>query len=300
MNNNTSTPTDAITKIENQRLNFVQTIGTIKLILIPIAVFILYSLLNKSGFMVLFTLIASFIIFFVILTSKHNNFCKNFKTNLTPAIVREVYPDCEYKPFEFIDKSIFDQSMFFSRDHNRYSGEDLIAFRDFGNLHLSELSASKEETTSDMDGKTRTTTTNYFKGLFGWASFPFVFSGTTVLYDKKCFYRNYSNDKNAQRVKLESPRFMEIFDVYSDDQIGSRLALQTDIMNNLLYLKEKIKSEINFSFIGNKIYFAIVYDNFLEPNWKLSVIDQVQNAKIKSDLQLIKHTIDTFKLYQNN
>ena len=299
MNKNTPTPTDAITQIEVQRLNFVQTVGTIKLILIPIAVFILYSLLNKSGFIVLFTLLTSFIVFFIILSTKYNNFCKNFKTNITPAIVQEVYPDCEYKPFDYIDKVTFDQSMFFPRDHNRYSGEDLITFTDFGNLHLSELIVSKEETTRDMDGKTRTTTTNYFKGLFGYASFPFVFSGTTVLYDKKCFYRNYNSHKNAERVKLESPRFMEIFDVYSDDQIGSRLALQTDIMNNLLYLKEKIKSEINFSFIGNKIYLAIVYDNFLEPNWKLSVIDQVQNAKIKTDLQLIKHTIDTFKLYQN-
>jgi Protein of unknown function (DUF3137) len=92
---------------------------------------------------------------------------------------------------------------------------------------------------------------------------------------------------------------MEIWSVHSTSQVGARLALGTDIMNNLLYLKEKVNKNISMSFVGNKVFFVIEQDKFLEPDYKISVLEQESVKNLQIELEIIQKIIETFKLHQN-
>ena len=93
---------------------------------------------------------------------------------------------------------------------------------------------------------------------------------------------------------------MEIWSVRSTSQLGARLALGTDIMNNLLYFKEKLGNKnLSMSFVGHQVFIAIDQKSFLEPNYKISVLDQESVKNLKEELQIITSIINTFKLKQN-
>jgi Protein of unknown function (DUF3137) len=146
------------------------------------------------------------------------------------------------------------------KEYVEYTGEDLIIFSDYGNLKLSELDINKIDVVKDIEGKETELRVKYFQGIFGVATFPFTFDGTTIVQSRKS---QFTIQTLGEVVRLESPRFMEIWSVSTDSQIGARLALGTDIMNNLLYLHDKVKKNISMSFISNQVFFAIEQTKFL-------------------------------------
>lgn len=219
-----------------------------------------------------------------------------FKRGVINTLILQGSSSANYLPNKFIESTLFDKCELFDLDHNFYSGEDLIEFNDFGNLKISELNVSKEVEYRDFKNKTRTRTLNIFDGLFAVATFPFTFEGVTLVYSNKNFFKSSSR----QNVILESPRFMEIWSIRSTSQVGARLALGTDIMNNLLYLKEKLGDRnLSMSFVDNQVFIAIDQKSFLEPNYKISILDQDCVKVLKNELQIIKNIINTFKLNQN-
>jgi Protein of unknown function (DUF3137) len=92
---------------------------------------------------------------------------------------------------------------------------------------------------------------------------------------------------------------MEIWDVQTNNQLGARMALGTDIMNNLLYLNDNLKVPISMSFIENKVYFAITQKSFLEPSFYESVYDTKEIQRFAKELSIIHEIVQTFKLYQS-
>jgi Protein of unknown function (DUF3137) len=102
---------------------------------------------------------------------------------------------------------------------------------------------------------------------------------------------------NLEKVTLESPRFMEKWDVLSDSQIGARMALNTDIMSNLLYLHDELDCEIRISFKNNKVFFALSNAGF-SPNIVIPIQSQLHFKKLKQQIQTIQKIVNTFKLYQ--
>jgi Protein of unknown function (DUF3137)/WG containing repeat len=201
-----------------------------------------------------------------------------------------------YEPEKYIESSVFDKSRLFSRSYDSFVGEDMITFNENGNLKLSEIDASYTESYTDSEGNSKSRTITIFKGIFAVATFPFSFDGITTLYPKTWT----SGFAEFEDVKLESSRFMEIWTVKSNNQVGARMALGTDIMNNLLYFKESNKDKnITVSFIENQIFIAIDQNTFLEPNYKISVLDQESVKTVIKELKVIQSIVDTFKLKQN-
>jgi Protein of unknown function (DUF3137) len=224
-------------------------------------------------------------------------FRMNFKRDVTNALVLQGSSAASYLPNKFIEPGLFDKCQLFDADHDFYDGEDLIEFKDFGNLKISELNVIKQEEYKDHNNNSYTRTVTIFNGIFAVATFPFVFEGITRVYANNGFFKSSS----SQNVVLESPRFMEIWSVRSTSQVGARLALGTDIMNNLLYFKEKLGSRnLIMSFVGNQVFIAIDQNSFLEPNYKISVLDQESVKVLKDELKIIENIIETFKLRQNS
>lgn len=224
-------------------------------------------------------------------------FRMNFKRDVINSLILQGSGDASYLPNKSIESALFDKCQLFDTDYDFYDGEDLIEFKTFGNLKISELNVTKQEVYKDLKNNYHTSTVTIFNGLFAVATFPFPFEGVTHVYSNNHFFKS----SNKQNVILESTRFMEIWSVRSTSQVGARLALGTDIMNNLLYFKERLSSKnLSMSFVGNQVFIAIEQNSFLEPDYKISLLDQESVKTLKEELQIIKNIVETFKLKQNS
>jgi hypothetical protein len=229
----------------------------------------------------------------------YQEFRRNYKSVIITFALTDTFESVQYSPQSHISNTEFDSAGIFPRDYNKFSGEDLIKCRDNGNIQLSEICVQKETTRTVTTGKTTTTVTEtetHFKGIFGYADFAFAFDGSTFVLPRTDWYISNKGEK----VTLESPRFMEIWNVFTTNQIGARLALGTDIMNNLLYLKDHLSNtNIYLSFVDQKVYFAYEKKNFLEPDWKVPVESQSSVASFLLEIQTIQKIINLLKLNQN-
>lgn len=98
--------------------------------------------------------------------------------------------------------------------------------------------------------RTETYTVDVYNGVFGYVEFPFEF---------KCLLCLNSDYKKKgvvlKDVKLEDIVFSRKFRVWCDDQIEARYILTPEMMEKLLYLKEKLKG-IKVTLVDNKMYIA--------------------------------------------
>jgi Protein of unknown function (DUF3137) len=218
---------------------------------------------------------------------KYKIYEKNYNSIIVAIAIKESYPNSNYLSTAFIKKEIFDDSNIFKSDYNVFTGDSFTQINDFGNLTFSELYVeNRKSKNSEL----------IFNGVFGFATFPFNFEGFTVLLPNTLTTFNYRFN-SLEKVTLESPRFMEKWDVLSDSQIGARMALNTDIMSNLLYLHDELNCEIRISFRNNKVFFALTNAGF-SPNIVVPIQSQYHFKKLKQQIQTIQKIVNTFKLYQ--
>lgn len=284
--------TDNLQVIENQRLKLLAGRKVRRLVTLCVGVvgFVLINVFDLGP------VIAAIGVIIIILTwigyhSRFSKFRKLFKTQIIGTIINQLHSHMSYYPEQKIPRVIFDQARIFPSDYTDFKGEDLLISSDFGNLQLSELEVRR--VVQDKDKKAQTT--NYFTGIFGVATFPFKFAGTTVVYPRGFQYKNF----DGHQVNLESPLFMRIFEIESTDQIEARLALGTDIMNNILYLHDELKARVWISFVDNQVFFAIEDTKFLEPDLNKSVVDNASVSSLHQELEIINNLIQTFKLRQS-
>lgn len=280
-------------EVEKHRLDFIyETKKALFILFLIIFVFTAIQIMYKYEFIAFLSKPATFIfisLWFGDITTKWNKYREFYKLNVTRSIITNILLTANYMPSESVDKEVVRQSRLVSEYFNYFRGEDLICFQSFGNLRLCEIKLG-DESSKKLDIE--------FKGLFGYAEFPFDFEGTTIVKPKK-FMDSVFNNKGFEDVRLESPRFMDIWDIKSTSQLGARLALGTDIMNNLLYFHDNIKKNISLSFIGNKVYIAISQTTFLESDFIKPVFDQESVKQIQQEIRIVHDLIQTFKLRQS-
>ncbi len=118
---------------------------------------------------------------------------------------------------------------------------------------------------------TDTTQKTLFKGLFFRAGFNKNFQGRTIIFPNGAtrFLGPLGdqlltwNKQHGQLVKLEDPEFRKYFVVYGDDQVEARYILSTSLMDKLVTFRRKADRAICISFVGQRIYIAIRYEEDL-------------------------------------
>jgi uncharacterized membrane protein len=144
-----------------------------------------------------------------------------------------------------------------------------------------------------------------FKGLFLIADFNKSFQGhTLVIPDYTERYLGYLaqdlqalNSQRGELIRLEDPEFERLFAVYSNDQIEARYILSTSLMQQLVDFTKKAKRHIFISFINDKIYMAIQYDEDLfEPKLFQSMVDFTPVREYFETLQLMMGVVEDLNL----
>jgi len=225
------------------------------------------------------------------LTNTNLKLRKDYKNKVLPIILNYINPNFEYIPRQKISKTVFEKSLLFPREIKTIDGEDFMRFYiDNVDLMFCESEVFGYVPSSIM-----------FKGIFISATFNKSFTSKTFIFPEKTtsFFRKlkFKILGSSYRVSLEDPEFEREFIVLSEDQVESRYLLTTNLMQRILEYKRKLKAEVAFSFISNRLYCSIpnsknlfepaIFDSFLDFNFILKSYEPIiLYTSIVKDLNL--------------
>lgn len=216
-------------------------------------------------------------------------FCLNRKSAILSFYYKEVVneivcnlcPGATYSPNAGIGESVFENSgLFISPD--RYHSEDQIeGCMDKTSFVCSEVHAEERRTRTTSKGGVQHYWVTLFKGFFFIADFHKDFKGETAIVRDSLFKMKFG----VSRVKMESPEFEKVFDVFSTDQVEARYLITPSMMERLMKLNDHFDSGITISFRNSSIFVAI-------PNsrncFEASVWSSLSDLRIlKSDFEVI-------------
>jgi len=225
--------------------------------------------------------------------SMSKDYTHEFKDNIIHPLIKQIDEDLQYSKTLCIAQRYFQSSKIFTKDIDRYTGNDLVKGDIEGiKLRFSDVHAEYET----RDSKGRTSWHTIFQGLFLVADFNKDFKGKTVILPDKAeksfgkIVGSWLQSKNMSRdelVKMDSPEFEKQFVVYATDQIEARYILTHSMMKRLLDYKKRVKVPLNISFVNKQIFLALEYNKDLfEPT--------VFSTLLK--YELIKEYITTLQL----
>jgi len=237
----------------------------------------------------LVALIASAVLF--------NGLKEDVKRQVIGALAQFVDPSLTYEPEGHISESQFSGSGLFRRDIDRYRGEDLVSGKIGATaLAFSEVHAEHRTTHTDSKGRTTTSWSTIFRGLFVVADFNKELRGRTLVMPdvaEKLFGRLGQSlqglaaaFQRGDLAKLEDPRFEREFVVYADDQVEARYVLTPSLMERLVEFKQKAGRPVYFSFLGPNVNIAIETGrNMFEPPLSRSLLDSAMLLENLRDLE---------------
>lgn len=197
---------------------------------------------------------------------------KEFKENVVRAIIALINPDWNYDPDGYIYPEEYYRSKLFTRQHDRYKGDDLVTGAiDKTDFRVSELHTEYKTQTTDSKGHTKTTWHTIFKGLFVHLDFNKEIKGETLVLPDTAeklfgsFGRKLQSwgSGNRELIKLENVEFEKLFVVYGTDQVEARYILTPAMMEAMIRIVEVYGRKVYFSFIGSRVYFAIMINRDL-------------------------------------
>jgi hypothetical protein len=140
-----------------------------------------------------------------------------------------------------------------------------------------------------------------FNGLVINLSMSKDFSGKTVVKQDRGSVGNWFEGKfsSLENVRLEDPKFEEIFEVYSTDQIEARYLLTVSFMERLLELADIFdNAEIQLCFENNNLLMVVPLKKpIFEPGPITDPENFVDDAQsLLKEMHLICQIVDTLKL----
>ncbi len=224
-------------------------------------------------------------------------YAARFKAEIIRPLVHAIAPGhLHYYPANSVSQYQFQRSRLFVGKIDRYEGSDLVKgeidgvhfqFSSvFARQKVEERSIQRSMIGRDMDevllkqlfdGNMMT----LFRGFFMVAEFSKHFKGTTLVVPdavdpNAAAYSLLFNERvkkepwlgKDQRIKMDSPEFERLFNVYSTDSIEAHYLLTHSMMERIVGLKQMVGHRpLYLSFNGGHLYIAIAYDRELfEPS----------------------------------
>ena len=195
-------------------------------------------------------IIADVIIYFIVYacnSKNHREYAKMFKSYIIKDLINSFYTDLEYLPDNGLQNEVYDEGKYGSY-YNRYYSDDYIKAKIDGknDIEMSEVTVQRVERHTDSKGRSHTTTTTLFSGLF--AKIKLDKSINTEL---KITRNMAVIGKN--RLRMDSQEFEKYFDVSCQNKIVGMQILTADIMERLVEFCDK-KIPYDISIYGEYMY----------------------------------------------
>ena len=185
----------------------------------------------------------------------------------------EYYPQRGISPREY-------NSARFDGYYDRYMSEDLIegTILEDCKITMAEVHTEKEYESTDSDGHTTKSYITIFYGLFAKIDLN-EFSTLDFKVVKNALF------KNKNRLEMDSGQFEKIYDVVTDDKIGTLRIITSEEMQMLIDFKNANKVVPEISLFGNNLYIRFAIGNVFEPSMFKNDIDY---SKLKKNYDMIK------------
>lgn len=271
-------------KAKAYKKGLIYTFGTLGLGILLI-LFGLY--MNLVIFILGFCISLSSISVFIFTARKHPlEYADRLKSSVLKEMVEQMHPGVQYQPKGFIEKTEFNNSRLFSNNSNIYYGEDYFS-GDFQAIkfEMSELTVQRRSQ-SQNNGKTSSSTTTIFKGIFIIMETPKNSYGETYIFPDTAENLFGSFGKMIQKklgslfqrgsmIYLEEfPEFEKKYVVYSTEEIESRRLLNSNLIDVIMETDLKWGVKPSFGFVHNKIYIGVPYrKNLFKISLSKSLID---------------------------
>ena len=223
-------------------------------------------------FVILIQLIIIDIVIFVLISAifgkNKRKYAEAFKNNVIKTLIDNFYDDVYYNPIGSMPKITYKEDRY-NEYYNRYNSEDYFKGKILNqyDIEMAEVKTQKVETRRDSQGRTHTSTTTIFHGLF--AKVRMDKSLQTSLQIRK----NYKTTEN--KVRMDSQVFEEYFDVASDNKIITMQVLTHDVMDMLMSFVEATNIKFDISIYGNEMYFRFYTGEVFElPSLKAGAFDE--------------------------
>ncbi len=191
----------------------------------------------------------------------------SFKEKIIRRIITYIHPGAVYKPTSYISRKEYKASGLFRRRFSYFEGDDYweCQYRDIF-FHSSEI----ETWYQDAMGKQE-----IFKGLFFAVRLNFLVTGGTYVWSKNNVqlpksladehYRMYSLPP-VHAYSTTDEAFNKSFAVYTTNTAEAAMILAGNMKDHMLFLKQRLKKDIVFSFVNGRCFVAVPFDeNLLEP-----------------------------------
>ncbi len=275
-------------------------------------IFILVNATAPEGLFIVIGVIGGLtaIVFFFLSHSANKKYRSLFKHHIVKEIFELALPGVTYHPSRRISDSTYHNSQLFLKGVDRWNGDDYVR-GEVGktDFEFSELHTEYKTTSTDSKGNRKTHWHTIFKGVFFSADFKkHLKSETFVLPDRaESLFGSWLGEKlqsfgsvfsgHGNLVKLEDPEFEDKFVVYSKNQIEARYVLTPVMMESILDLKRRFRSDIRLSFLDSRVYVAIsMSGNLFEPHFWSSKMSLDELRRIESLFLAILSVIDELDL----
>lgn len=201
-------------------------------------------------------------------TLYQDRYLDDFKEKIIRRIITYIHPGSVYKPMGFVSKKEYKASGLFRRKFTHFDGNDYWESTYNGvTFHCSEIESSYSDPTgSEL----------IFKGLFFTVKLPVSFTGGTYVWAKDNVqlpasiadehYRLYALP-GIEKFKTSNLLFNKAYAVYTTNAYEAQRLLAGEMPGHMLLLKERLKKDIVFSFVGGRCYVAIPFaEDLLEPS----------------------------------
>ena len=295
--------------LEGQRKGVVKkvtTIGIAVAVILVLVLFIMGQAIAQNPMFLLFPLVIGGIIIGGAIKYLSRGYVSDFKQHVIKAIIHFLDDGLTYRAQSCIPESTYMSSEIFTRNPDRYKGDDLVEGQ-IGETKIafSELHSEYKTESRDSKGRRRTHWHTIFKGLFFIGDFNKAFHGRTyVLPDQAERLMGFIGKAlqgvfkhSGELVKLEDPEFEKYFVVYGDDQVEARYILSTSLMRRIVEFKKDSGRSIFLSFVASNVNVAISMNkDMFEPRIFRTLLDFSVAQAYLEDLQFAMGIVDELNL----
>jgi len=217
----------------------------------------------------------------------------SFNENVFGKIIKFINPTVEYMPIGHVGLPEFLESGLFEEKNYRINGNDQISGRHNGvPFIMCELWVTNKRSFSDE----KDSPDNVFSGQFFVAKFNKSFSSPVYIKPRRGWKGFLSDSDGAanytytigEKIKLEDPEFMDMFDVYGTDQVEARYILTPSTMERIKNIAKRTKGHFYVAFNNNKI---TVTNNSNETKFGVGFFDSLT----KNDNKLLVDFYETIR-----
>lgn len=290
----------------------------LSMMLIPLAVIVLMALWIMAtgadgnslpvGLTVgVIAIVACFIIYYAVANKHKKAYRSEFKSKVMQVFVEMLYPTLQYNVDRSVSSSVFSESELF-KNPDRYSGEDYFSGT-LGNVKLefSEVHAVDVTTSRDSKGRTRTSTSTIFKGLFFLIESPQPIYGNVVVVPDvaerslggfgRWIQRSLGSLYQGKKMVYfeEHPEFEKQFVVYTNEEEEARRLLTPSLLETIYNLRNKWKNQIHIAFKSGKIFLALpLKKNLFESDISRSLTKDNVIEDLYQEMALCFSAIESF------